>query len=843
MPSDLPILSAAGLFRPTSSSSASGVEGIAEVDDAIENEETVIETGEVTLDALIQAAETALATKTSTIVESGGSGGLGSTGGTYAARPAGVTGAVLYVGADNPTTSSAANIGAPALATDVWLAYGVAGSGGSTGLTAILPWAANTAYTANQLALSPSGALIQATTSFTSGSSYNAANWTVLSVRPNPVSIFSPGVKGLTGGFGNETAWNALTGPAMTALAQQMAGIGILWQRVDYQWTGGTVGATRNGPTDTVISAFLTAGINVVALFGDATNGVSATDGFCGAWMTSAVNHLAGLGVHVYEVQNEMNLAKNWGSGSGSSGQASASIYVNTLKAAYPVIHAADPQALVLHCGLAPYGEPAANGGTNGTNINPFDFFTQMYTAGAQGYFDAANFHCYSYPDLPAADDFYNTFFNLPTAYSTMTTHGDGAKQVWITEFGVATGTDAGYSSSNVATQATQALVVTQGYVMASRWPWAGPCLMFGWQDNTTDGDFGLLTSAGAQKTAYAAYAAILNGAGGTAVTAASIGAAAATDLAATNAAVAVLQAQVAALLGGTAPANTALPAITGSATVGSVLTATTGTWSNSPTSYAYQWARAGSSISGATSSTYTVASADLGKGITCTVAATNSAGTGYATSASTALVTSTVPIMAQSATGNAGTSATITLPNTTTAGNMLLLAVVVDSGATLTGIPSGWSTGAALQGTGSPLAGSALYFLPSSAAVAAGTTIATLGTGGSSITWTVAEFNMPGTTPTLDGSVAQYLNTGYNSVTSAGPATLTAPVAAANEALFAWGYLPSPSASGWTLIPSSQGHSLLWRPTVSADTTTAPSVTFTLASAASAAFDLLAIK
>jgi hypothetical protein len=135
MPSDLPILSAAGLFRPTSSSSASGVEGIAEVDDAIENEETVIETGEVTLDALIQAAEAALATKTSTIVESGGGGGLGSTGGTYAARPAGVTGAILYVGADDPTTSSAANSGAPALATDVWLPFGAGGTGGGGGTT------------------------------------------------------------------------------------------------------------------------------------------------------------------------------------------------------------------------------------------------------------------------------------------------------------------------------------------------------------------------------------------------------------------------------------------------------------------------------------------------------------------------------------------------------------------------------------------------------------------------------------------------------------------------------------------------------------------------------------
>ena len=35
---------------------------------------------------------------------------------------------------------------------------------------------------------------------------------------------------------------------------------------------------------------------------------------------------------------------------------------------------------------------------------------------------------------------------------------------------------------------------------------------------------------------------------------------------------------------------NSALPAITGVAQQGQTLTASTGTWSNSPTSYTYQW-------------------------------------------------------------------------------------------------------------------------------------------------------------------------------------------------------------------------------------------------------------
>jgi hypothetical protein len=81
------------------------------------------------------------------------------------------------------------------------------------------------------------------------------------------------------------------------------------------------------------------------------------------------------------------------------------------------------------------------------------------------------------------------------------------------------------------------------------------------------------------------------------------------------------------------APVNTVAPAVTGTATIGSTITCSTGTWTNSPTGYAYQWQRAGTNISGATSQTYVLTSADSGYAVGCVVTASNAGGSASAAS------------------------------------------------------------------------------------------------------------------------------------------------------------------------------------------------------------------
>lgn len=86
------------------------------------------------------------------------------------------------------------------------------------------------------------------------------------------------------------------------------------------------------------------------------------------------------------------------------------------------------------------------------------------------------------------------------------------------------------------------------------------------------------------------------------------------------------------------APANTVLPAISGIAQVGEVLTAWPGVWSGSPT-FTYVWEADGTPIVGATASTYTPVVGQIGDVITVVVTGTNTHSAVAAESVGTAAV------------------------------------------------------------------------------------------------------------------------------------------------------------------------------------------------------------
>jgi parallel beta-helix repeat protein len=95
-----------------------------------------------------------------------------------------------------------------------------------------------------------------------------------------------------------------------------------------------------------------------------------------------------------------------------------------------------------------------------------------------------------------------------------------------------------------------------------------------------------------------------------------------------------------------TAPTSLASPTIVGSTVIGSSMTASAGPWAGTPPiAFDYQWQHCAvlgscTQIAGATSTSYTPSSADLGMSLRVAVSASNSAGSTAAVSDSTSLVT-----------------------------------------------------------------------------------------------------------------------------------------------------------------------------------------------------------
>ena len=104
-------------------------------------------------------------------------------------------------------------------------------------------------------------------------------------------------------------------------------------------------------------------------------------------------------------------------------------------------------------------------------------------------------------------------------------------------------------------------------------------------------------------------------------------------------------------------PVNSAPPTISGTPVQGQTLTESHGTWSNSPTSYSYQWQTCDSTgttcapiVPAATGQTYTLTSTDVGHTISVIETATNIGGPGTGTPATPTALISAPPVPVNSA-------------------------------------------------------------------------------------------------------------------------------------------------------------------------------------------------
>jgi hypothetical protein len=273
---------------------------------------------------------------------------------------------------------------------------------------------------------------------------------------------------GLSLGSTYEGAFDVMDSSQRAAVVAQMKAAHVTWLRLDV-WPN----------YYNYVDDFSGDGFKIIAILEDFP---PATTADMSSFATQAVDTLEPLGVQTYEVLNEVNLY---------SPTITAAEYVPYLKAAYTSIKAVDPGSTVLESGLGTEDDP-------GAADYPVDYLQAMYAAGAKGYFDAVNIHPYSYPQLPDEDSPYNMFYNLPDVYAVMVANGDGAKKVWLTEFGCPTGDDDGQTAA--CTDATLAESITEAYDQVKQWSWAGPLLVYDWQDSAGAGDYGLYLVDGSPK-------------------------------------------------------------------------------------------------------------------------------------------------------------------------------------------------------------------------------------------------------------------------------------------------------------------------------------------------------
>jgi hypothetical protein len=181
------------------------------------------------------------------------------------------------------------------------------------------------------------------------------------------------------------------------------------------------------------------------------------------------------------------------------------------LKAAFPAIKAGDPSATVLIGGLTG---------------NDYHFLEQVYALGGGPYFDGVGVHTDTACNLNSPYSFFRdadgridqfSFLGYREVHNVMAAHGDGAKPIWMTEFGwnVATGTCvsgmwAGKKNAGVSEQ-NQALFLRQALHCVAADPYVPVMVWFDMRDvgthDTSEERFGLLRFNGTERPAWKALA------------------------------------------------------------------------------------------------------------------------------------------------------------------------------------------------------------------------------------------------------------------------------------------------------------------------------------------------
>lgn len=303
--------------------------------------------------------------------------------------------------------------------------------------------------------------------------------------NPTPSSGFRYGFQAQVIGQNPQQVMNAVTG----------AGFGWVKQQVRWADVQPNPGSSYNwGSLDQVVSAANASGVHVLFSVVQAPGwaAVSGTNypknpSDFASFMSAMASRYKGR-VAAYEVWNEENFAREVGPGNINPGN-----YVELLKAAYPAIKAADPNAIVVS------GAPTPTG-VNDPNIAERDltYLQQMYAyqnGEVKNYFDVLGAHNEPYANPPDQNVGNHTnpsysgdpsfFFRQVEDYrNLMVANGDGGKQIWETEIGYDANplAPAGYSGWTVSEQQQATYLVQLFQYARAHYPWLGA--IFVWNLN-----------------------------------------------------------------------------------------------------------------------------------------------------------------------------------------------------------------------------------------------------------------------------------------------------------------------------------------------------------------------
>ncbi len=217
--------------------------------------------------------------------------------------------------------------------------------------------------------------------------------------------------------------------------------------------------------------------------------------------------------IHAVEVWNEPNLSREWGGALIDRNQAAQYMYL--LKESYRAVKAVDPSILVLNAGLSPTG-------TNDGTAQPDDvYLAWLYDLGLQRFSDAIGVHGAGYGSSPEADLLSNPAFQHPSFYfrrveqlrAIMEANGDGAKQVWLLEFGWTTDQINPDRTFYAVTPEQQADYLVRGLQYAREmWsPWIGVAFVWSlsidpnWTEQSEQYWWSVTNSDGSPRPAYSA--------------------------------------------------------------------------------------------------------------------------------------------------------------------------------------------------------------------------------------------------------------------------------------------------------------------------------------------------